>query len=115
MNHSSKPSSICSIAVCERLVHARGLCQGHYWRLLHNGSPGDTPIAEQPSPRARGFRTGPGTCTVPGCERPAKKSGYCDMHYSRVKNTGDAGPAEKLGKGRHFWMFRTAPESGQQK
>lgn len=38
-----------------------------------------------------------GTCRHPdGCARPARKLGWCSMHYNRLRTTGDLGPAEKL-------------------
>jgi hypothetical protein len=37
------------------------------------------------------------TCCHPdGCARPARKLGWCEMHYQRIKATGAAGPPHKL-------------------
>ncbi len=37
------------------------------------------------------------TCRhLDGCGRPARKLGWCSMHYNRVRTTGSPGPAEKL-------------------
>lgn len=37
------------------------------------------------------------TCRHPdGCPRPARKQGWCTMHYQRVRATGDVGPVGKL-------------------
>ena len=31
------------------------------------------------------------TCKVELCERASRSSGYCAMHYNRIRRTGDAG------------------------
>lgn len=37
------------------------------------------------------------TCKhLEGCARPARKLGWCSMHYNRLRTTGDVGPARKL-------------------
>lgn len=37
------------------------------------------------------------TCCHPdGCARTARKAGWCEMHYQRIRATGSAGPARKL-------------------
>ena len=36
------------------------------------------------------------TCTVPGCDRTKRRKLYCEMHYKRLRNTGDLGPAGPL-------------------
>lgn len=37
------------------------------------------------------------TCTVPGCSRPHKGRGLCDMHIQRLRRTGttDSPPAAR--------------------
>jgi hypothetical protein len=34
-------------------------------------------------------------CSVEGCKRKYNRKGYCQMHFSRVANTGDPGPVGK--------------------
>lgn len=37
------------------------------------------------------------TCRHPdGCPKPARKRGWCEMHYQRILVHGDPGPAERL-------------------
>lgn len=38
------------------------------------------------------------TCSVEGCELPAKCKALCSMHYQRVRNRGDVGPPEPLSR-----------------
>ena len=39
------------------------------------------------------------TCKHPdGCPRSARKGGWCTMHYQRIRDKGDAGPAHKLNR-----------------
>jgi Sigma-70, region 4 len=52
----------------------------HYWRLRSHGT---VERSAQPS-----------VCTVEECDRPSRARGYCDMHYSRWRLCGVAGPAE---------------------
>lgn len=37
-----------------------------------------------------------GKCKVEGCEKEAEKTGYCGMHYQRVRTTGKEGPPNRL-------------------
>lgn len=77
--------STCSIDQCDRVTTSRGWCRGHYSRWLRHGDP------------LAGYRS-PGSpippCSVEGCVQPTARivKGMCDMHYSRVKSTGDVGP-----------------------
>lgn len=36
------------------------------------------------------------TCTIDGCERQHAARGYCNMHWRRWRNTGNAGPAQRV-------------------
>lgn len=36
------------------------------------------------------------TCSIDGCERPAKSLGWCQMHYFRVRRHGDPGTPETV-------------------
>lgn len=40
------------------------------------------------------------TCSVDGCERPAKALGWCNSHYLRVRKHGDPLPDEPVRPGR---------------
>lgn len=37
-----------------------------------------------------------GKCKVEGCEKAAEKTGYCGMHYQRVRTTGIEGPPNRM-------------------
>jgi hypothetical protein len=37
---------------------------------------------------------GANSCQVDGCQRPFRCSGYCGMHYNRVRQGKPAGPAD---------------------
>lgn len=37
-----------------------------------------------------------GKCKVEGCDKKAEKTGYCGMHYQRVRATGKEGPPNRL-------------------
>ena len=55
LDHSKEglmPHSTCSVAVCDRPVKAKKLCQSHYARLLRTGDPGVTALAD-PTPRTQ--------------------------------------------------------------
>jgi hypothetical protein len=72
---------VCSVEGCDKVSEARGLCHGHYQRVLR-----ESPLTDQ-QPLIR--KRGPVACSVPGCERPAKRRGMCDAHAARVKKYGD--------------------------
>ena len=36
-------------------------------------------------------------CTEPGCGKPHRARGYCDMHYRRVRSHGDVHRVDKPG------------------
>lgn len=42
-------------------------------------------------------------CTIEGCAKPAKKRGWCDMHYNRWIRHGDPGPAGHLSNYPPIW------------
>lgn len=51
------------------------------------------------------------TCSIEGCERPAKARGYCNLHYTRWHKHGD--PEKKLPTGGWGWKHgRKAPYDG---
>lgn len=59
----------CSVDGCDRPVHCRRMCGGHY----------------QKARRRRAGRR----CSVDGCEQRAESKGFCSMHYARAKRHGD--------------------------
>lgn len=46
--------------------------------------------------RKRAGMTSKSSCSVEGCDRPYRCSGYCRLHYNRVRATGSAGGPELL-------------------
>lgn len=48
-----------------------------------------------------GNRKYPTHCSVDGCDRSHKTRGYCNMHYLRIKQRGDVGPAGRIERGRY--------------
>lgn len=77
----------CSVSICTRKAERRGLCNGHYLRLLRNGSPGESPIQVY----------GRQKCGIDGCDRPHVASGLCSTHHKRRSRTGDPGDAAIAG------------------
>jgi hypothetical protein len=58
----------------------RGLCHGHYLRLIRNGDVlADRPLARQVN----------GICVVDGCASKATARGLCPAHRLRKSKTGD--------------------------
>lgn len=53
--------AFCAIELCDRSVHARGLCNTHY----------------------NGHREGGSRCTTDGCDRPVAGRGLCSKHYAQ--------------------------------
>lgn len=64
--------NVCSVADCERDVHALNLCSAHYQRQRDHGST-DALVA-----RYEGV-----TCAVDGCPEPAKARAMCPRHYNQ--------------------------------
>lgn len=77
----------CSVEGCDREVHSRGLCGGHYQRLFHWGEiRPEVPLKYRP----------PKPCSVAGCERAARAHLLCATHLRRWRLSGDPGPASLL-------------------
>ena len=79
----------CSVAGCERAMHARGLCQKHYDQSRSR----ETHSSETPAPTPARTVSGSGqatptTCSFPGCTAPHHARGYCKSHYSQVRRRG---------------------------
>jgi hypothetical protein len=80
----------CDIVGCGREHAARGLCTGHYGRLIAKGDPQpEVPLANYRAPRT--------TCAVEGCAREAVTRGWCSAHYCRWLRAGDVQPDRPLG------------------
>jgi len=71
---------ICRVKVCPLPVKARELCQGHYFRLLRHGDPGESPISDRR----------PARCSVDGCTGRwvQGSSGLCLKHHRRAEKGG---------------------------
>ena len=74
-------SAVCTVADCGRLVHQRGLCNGHAIRWRQRGRPPVEDFLADPGRRVRG-RTLPG-CSVEGCNYGANGRGLCSRHRDR--------------------------------
>jgi hypothetical protein len=72
---------VCSVDGCEQVADARGLCHGHYQRVLRTGS------VKEGEPLSR--TKNPGICIVDGCDRPQRTKQMCKGHYSRLLRLGD--------------------------
>jgi HNH endonuclease len=68
---------------CGRAATERGLCHGHYLRLIRNGDID----SGRPLSRRRND-----ACTVPGCPNQATARGLCSTHRTRLSKTGDLHP-----------------------
>ena len=90
---------------CPNISEAKGLCHGHFLRLLRKG---DRPT-ELLSTRQRIL------CSVPDCDRLAHAIGICPTHYRRLANRGDLRvdepirTAEGLGFLNHGYMIVPIP------
>lgn len=73
---------LCAVAVCDKPVSSRGLCQGHYLRLRKHGDPGTTPVALRRKNKGK-------VCAADGCDREARARGWCWKHYQRWQQHGD--------------------------
>ena len=70
----------CSVEGCTRNSKERGLCHGHYQRLLRLGHvQADRPLGRKTE----------GTCAVQGCHRTIYAKVLCAPHYSRQLAGGD--------------------------
>lgn len=68
----------CKAQDCDKDVDAKGLCHGHYQRVLRRSS---IPIGAP-------LRKGKSMCKVEACDRGADAGGYCKAHYKRVLKHG---------------------------
>jgi hypothetical protein len=84
------PTPPCSVADCERISQARGLCSAHYQRF-RAGKPLDAPMRK----RRECFDL----CSVEACGNTSWARGFCPMHYWRWRQHGDVGGAESLRPG----------------
>jgi hypothetical protein len=84
---------VCEIVGCERPHASRGLCTGHYGRLIAKGDP-------QPEVPLGSYRTSRPACAVESCSRDTVARGWCAAHYSRWLRTGDVQAHRPLGSHR---------------
>lgn len=93
----------CSVEGCDTSVRARGLCARHYQYARTRGVWKDgipckgcgLPVRRETAPASTSSYCSPGCypqCTVDGCGRRQHSivMGYCDNHYMRWKQYGDA-------------------------
>lgn len=71
----------CSIATCDKLKSARGLCSTHYRRFRVHGDPlhGEGNYKRYDSD----------VCSYKDCLSPRKGRGFCAMHYRRFMTHGE--------------------------
>jgi len=100
----------CSIEGCDEPQWARGWCGAHYQRWMNNGDPnvvlstGARRWAQRctvegcngPDPDGNGLCRAHTPCKVEGCDRMSNAKGLCTVHYQRLKETGEVGPAHRL-------------------
>lgn len=84
-------SAACTVADCERVVHQRGLCNGHAIRWRQRGRPPMEDFLADPGRPVRG-RTLP-ACSVEGCHFGANGFGLCSRHRDRWVRSGRPDPA----------------------
>ena len=82
-----KVVEFCSVEGCEKLVHAKHLCNTHYRRFLAHGSPNTVTVQSNKGKQ----------CSVEGCENPATRKGLCNMHRQRKRKYGTFDLPEPFG------------------
>lgn len=70
---------VCSVSGCDKLVHAKGLCNTHYRRFLKHGNPLKTIVSAPYNGKK---------CSVDGCNNLASRRCICNMHRQRKKKYG---------------------------
>ena len=76
----------CSVPGCDLKLKAKGLCGGHYLRLIRRGDvfpeiPFKAVFSLVPKEKRK--------CIVSGCERKSRRRGYCEAHAARLRVAGD--------------------------
>lgn len=69
---------ICSVNLCGRDRHSRGLCNYHYNLYKKDGTI-----------KTRRYGKNPKKCVIDGCVRTPVCHGLCSSHYSRVQKHGE--------------------------
>ena len=91
-------STQCSFAGCDRLTHARGLCQPHYRNAIKTGS-----IARIDHS---------GTCSFETCSRHAGVLGFCAAHLQQKRRGSELRPLrEHVSAVDRFWSNVEQTES----
>lgn len=105
----------CSISGCKRGVKNRDLCKGHYRNYLKYGSPlateGTCVALKCIYPKYARSKyclkhADQNLCSVTGCGKAHDTGGYCFLHFSRWRRTGDP-----LKKQRKDYGFRIDDKS----
>jgi hypothetical protein len=76
--------------ICGEVIAARGLCWGHYRRLMRGGQVGDRPL--------RRYEREKSTCLTEGCTNISLYRGLCRGCYSRLLISGTTQKRERLTK-----------------
>ncbi len=90
-----RSAGLCTISGCSLPERSRGLCNGHYKRVLY-GIPMDRPLRKY-----SGRKADKGKCAVDGCDSRAHHLEFCKFHYHRQhRGTPIAAPVRvKYGNG----------------
>lgn len=83
--------ALCNIDGCGNRVRTRGMCQGHYLRLLRHGDPLAGGKMRQ---RYRGR-----VCGVDDCQSRAVSNGLCGKHQLRMRRHGDPTHTKRAANG----------------
>lgn len=73
---------LCELDDCDRSHYGKGLCEMHYQRNKHNGSPHIVLVAGRKKQDRK-------PCTVDDCGKFRVAHGLCPMHYRRLQVHGD--------------------------
>ena len=91
----------CTVAGCDRLARAKGLCDRHYQQARHASDLDGARVDRSEEGLLAQITWEPGSvvCGVEGCTRPARSRHLCGRHYTRWHRTGSVGPPGPLPMG----------------